>query len=137
MQLTSDRGGHFVNHVIRLLTTQFKICHSLSSLYYPRENGQAEGTNTILVAVIYKSCAVEGEDWEEKLPSTLWVYRTSYKVTRVHTQFQLMYGQEDVALAKFMVPNLRIAIQNKLGDMESLRERLHILNKLEEPRLQA
>ena len=32
--------------------------------------------NKILVKVIYKSCAVEEEDWEEKLPSTLWAYRT-------------------------------------------------------------
>ena len=31
IQLMSDRGGHFVNHVIRLLTTEFKIFHSLSS----------------------------------------------------------------------------------------------------------
>lgn len=31
IQLTSDRGGHFVNHVIKLLTTEFKIYHSLSS----------------------------------------------------------------------------------------------------------
>ena len=27
LQLTSNRGGHFVNHVIRLLTTEFKIYH--------------------------------------------------------------------------------------------------------------
>ena len=62
LQLTSDRGGHFVNHVIRLLTTEFKIYHSLSSPYYPRANRQAEATNKILVSIIYKSCVVEGED---------------------------------------------------------------------------
>lgn len=33
IQLTSDSGGHFVNHVIRLLTTEFKIYNSLSSPY--------------------------------------------------------------------------------------------------------
>lgn len=58
----------------------------------PRANRQAEATNKILVGVIYKSCAVEGEDWEEKLPSALWAYCTSYKVTTGHTLFQLMYG---------------------------------------------
>ena len=36
-----------------------------------------------------------------------------------------------------MVLSLRIAIKNKLGDMESLRERLYNLNKLDERRLQA
>ena len=136
IQLTSDCGGHFVNHIIRVLTTDFKIYHSLSSPYYPRANGQAEATNKILVGVIYKSCAVEGEDWEEKLPSALWAYRTSYKVTTGHTPFQLMYGQEAVVPTEFMVPSLRIAIENKLGDIESLRERLYNLNKLDEQQLQ-
>lgn len=72
IQLTSDRGGHFVNHVIRLLTTEFVILHSLSSPYYRRANGQAEATNKILVAMIYKSRRVEQIGWEEKLPLALW-----------------------------------------------------------------
>ena len=58
IQLTNDRGGHFVNFVIRLLT-KVKIFHSLSSPYYPRANGQVEATNKILVAIMYKSCGVE------------------------------------------------------------------------------
>ena len=120
-----------MNHVIQLLTTKFKIYHSLSSPYYPRTNGQVDATNKILVGVIYQSCAVEGEDWEERLLLVLWAYRTSYKVTTRHTPFQLMYGQEAVVSTEFMVPSLRIVIENKLGDMESLRERLYNLNKLD------
>ena len=61
----------------------------------------------------------------------------AYKVTMGHTSFQLMFGQEAVVPPEFMIPSLRIAIENKLGDMESLRERLHNLNKLEEKRLLA
>lgn len=53
------------------------------------------------------------------------------------TLFQLMYGQEAVVPIEFMVPSLRIAIENKLGDMESCRERRYNLNKLDERRLQA
>ena len=71
------------------------------------------------------------------MPSALWAYRTTYKVTTGHTLFQLMFGQEAVVPAEFMIPSLRIALENKLGDMESLRERLHNLNKLEEKRLLA
>ena len=65
----------------------------------------------------------------------LWTYHTSYKVTTGQTPFQLMYGQEEVAPAEFMVLNLRIAIDSKVGDMESLRERLSALNKLDEKRV--
>ena len=48
-----------------------------------------------------------------------------------------MYGQEAMVPTEFMVPTLRIAIENKLGDMESLRERLYNLNKFDEQQLQA
>lgn len=98
IQLTSDRGGHFVNHVIRLLTIKFKIFHSLSSPYYPRANGQAEATNKILVFVICKSCGVEGKDWEERLLSILWAYCMAYKVTTGHTPFQLMTDKRSWSL---------------------------------------
>lgn len=137
IQLTSDRGGHFVNHVVILLTTEFKIFHSLSSLYYSRANGQEEAKNKILVSIIYKSYGVEQEDWEEKLPSVLWAYRTTYKVTTRQTPFQFMYGQEAIVPAEFMVPSLHIAIENRFGDMESLRERLYALGKLDEWRMMA
>lgn len=66
IQLTSDRSGHFVNHVVKLLSMEFKIFHSLSSPYYPRANGQAEATNKILVFLIYKNYEIKQEDWEEK-----------------------------------------------------------------------
>jgi hypothetical protein len=110
----SDRGCQFVNHVIKILTIEFKIFHTLSSTYYPRANSHAKATNKILVGVIYKFCGVEGEDWEEKLPLVLWAYRTSYKVTTRHMPFHLMYGQEVVVPTKFMVPSLQIVIDNNL-----------------------
>lgn len=48
-----------------------------------------------------------------------------------------MYGQEAVLLAEFMVPSLHIAVENRLRDMESLRERLYALSKLDEKRMMA
>ena len=46
-----------------------------------------------------------------------------------------MFGQEAVVPAEFMIPSLWIALENKLGDMASLREWLHNLKKLEEKQL--
>lgn len=48
-----------------------------------------------------------------------------------------MFGQEVVVPAEFMILSLRIALENKLGDDESLAERLNNLNKLEEKKLLA
>lgn len=67
----------------------------------------------------------------------LWAYHTSYEVATGQTPFKLMYGQEVVVLAEFMVPSLRIAFDNRLGDMESLRERPYALNKSDEKRAMA
>lgn len=70
-------------------------------------------------------------DWEERLPAVLWAYCTTYKVTTRHTTFQLMYGQEVVVPAEYIVPGLQVAVDNKLGDEESLGARLDSLMKLE------
>lgn len=119
------------------MTTKFKIFHNLSSLYYPRANGQAEATNKILVSIIYKLCRVEQEDWEEHLLVVLWAYRTTYKVTTGHTPFQLMYGQEAVVPIEYTVPSLQIVVDNRLGDEESLSARLTNLTKLDECQMMA
>lgn len=39
--------------------------------------------------------------------------------------------------AEFMVPSIRIVIENRLGDMGSLRERLYALGKLDERKMMA
>ena len=56
----------------------------------------------------------------------------AYKVMMVYTPFQLMFRQDVVVTMEFMIPSLRITLKNKLGNMESLREWLYKLNKLEE-----
>lgn len=91
----------------------------------------------MLVSIIYKSCGVEQEDWEERLPAVLWAYRTTYKVTTGHTPFQLMYAQEAMVPAEYTVPSLWVAVENRLGDTESMNARLDGLVKLDERRLMA
>ena len=48
-----------------------------------------------------------------------------------------MFGQEAVVPMELMILSLKIALENKLGNMESLREQLYKLNKLEEKQLLA
>lgn len=67
-----------------------------------------------------------------KLIPALWAYRTTYKVTTRATPFSLMYGVEAILAIEFEVQSLRIAIDARLDDSESLRERLERLEALSE-----
>lgn len=65
-ELVSDRGTHFVNDVIKELTTKFKIKHRLTTPYHPRANGQTEKTNGILCKIITKTIQGSMTDWDSK-----------------------------------------------------------------------
>jgi hypothetical protein len=134
IELVTDRGTHFINEVITELLGKFMIIHRKSTPYYPRGNGQAESTNKILSGILTKICEVKRTDWESKLHSALWAYRTAYKTSTGQTPFQLVYGIEAVIPAEYVTPSLRIAIQERLGDAESLGRRLLTLERLSESR---
>jgi hypothetical protein len=74
--------------------------------------------------------------WDSKLLDTLWAYRTAYKVTIKFTPFQLVYGQEAILPVELELPSLRIAIEERLSDDESFRERIAMLERLDEVRNQ-
>jgi transposase InsO family protein len=136
-ELISDRGTHFLNATIEALTTNFLIKHRKTSPYHPRATGQTEKTNGLLCAILTKTLSGAGNDWEDKLWAALWAYRTAYKVTTQFTPFQLVYGQEAILPIEFEIPSLRIAIENRLGEDESLKTRLVMLESLDEKRRHA
>lgn len=76
-------------------------------------------------------------DWDIKLTPALWAYRTTYKVTTRTTPFALMYGIEAILPIEFEVQSLRIAIDERLDDSDSLRDRLERLKALSESRRMA
>ena len=82
---------------------------------------------------------VEGnkKDWDRKLNSALWAYQTSYKVTIGMTPFRMAYGLEAVVPMEFMIPSLKMAVQEKLPMEKSREERIQELLSLEEDRQQS
>ena len=136
LEIISDQGSHFLNEVIAHLLGEFMVTHRKSSPYYPRCNGQAESTNKVLCAVLTKIIAASRSDWSIKLQAALWAFRTSYKVATHHTPFKLVYGQEAVLPIEFLVPSLRIAVQER-WDGNPLPSRLENLERLTETRLLA
>ena len=112
------------------------VNHRKSSPYYPRCNGQAESTNKVLCNTLQKIISVSRSDWDQKLHATLWAFCTSYKVATQQTPFQITYGQEAVMPVEYLVPSLRVAIQERWEE-NALVHHLEQLEKLDETRLLA
>ena len=72
--------------------------------------------------------------WDEKLFAVLWAYRTAYKVTTGCTPFQLVYGLEAILPMELEKESLRTAVEERMGETESLQARLQDLLKLDEVR---
>ena len=76
-------------------------------------------------------------DWDSKLLNALWAYRIAYKVTTKFTPFQLMYGQEAILSIELELPSLRIALEERLDEPQSLEVRITMLENLDKIRGQA
>ena len=57
-------------------------------------NGAIEAFNKTLTKGPTKICNADKDDWDEKIPTVLWAYRTTYKQSTDQTPFRLVYGQE-------------------------------------------
>ena len=124
----------YVNEMIQEMTDRFKIDHRKTTPYHPQINGQTERVNRTLVSILHKTIHDSKRDWDVKLTAALWAYRTTFKVTTQATPFSLVYRLEATLPIEFEVESLRIVVDARLRDSQSLRNRLKILEELDEQR---
>ena len=137
IELVSDQGTHFINKLINELTNYYAVVHKKSTPYYPQANGLAESTNKTIQTILKKIVNENRTDWDQKLNSALWAYRTSYKTSIKSTPFRMAFGLEAVMPIEFQIPTLRIQATNKLNEIESEQIRKEALLVLEEERIQS
>lgn len=135
--LTGNQGAHFINEIVASLLKKFLIQHHKSILYHPQANGTVEAFNKILEKGLTKIVSANRDDWDERVPAKLWAYRTTVKQTHKQTLFQLVYGQEVVVPAEFIVPSIFISEATKMIDDAYLKERMEQLMELDESRFLA
>ncbi len=87
IELVSDRVVYFLNSVIEELTSKHMILHKKSTPYHPQANGQAESSNKVLLRILKKIVSENKKDWDDKLDSALWSFRTAFKVATGMTPF--------------------------------------------------
>ena len=75
-EFISYRGVHFIGEVDTLLQ-RYGIQHHRSSEYMPQTNGAVEAVNKNIKRILRKMIETS-RDWFEKLPFSLWAYRTSF-----------------------------------------------------------
>ena len=71
-------------------------------------------------------------DWDTKLQSALWTYRTTYKTNICTTPFRLAFGLEAVMPIEFQIPSLKIQVKERLSEKSSEKIQMATLCELEE-----
>ena len=130
-ELIYDIVMHFRGKVDTLIK-EYGIQHHKSSAYRPKTNGAVEAVNKNILRILRKMVETS-RYWPEKLPFVLWAYRTSIKAT----PYSLVYGMEALLPIEIDIGSLRVALEQKISEVEWTQSPYDTLSLLDERRLRA
>ena len=98
-------------------------------------NGAVDSANKNIVKIMKKMVETH-KDWHDKLPYTLWAYRTSIQTSTGATPYSLVYDMEAVLPVEVEIPLLWILREAELEEAEWVENRCVQLNLIDKRRLQ-
>ena len=90
--ILTDRGGEFINDLLKNLAKIFKIQHVTTTAYHPQSNGSLERSHQVLVDYL-KHYIKEYEDWDRLIPFAMLSYNTSVHESTKFTPHELIFGK--------------------------------------------
>ena len=118
------------------LVQEYGIQHHRSSAYRPQINGAVEAANKNIKRILRKMVETS-RDWSEKLPFTLWAYRTSFRTSTGATPYSLVYGMEAMLPVEIEIGSLSVALEHQISEIEWAQSHYDQLSLLDERRLRA
>ena len=94
MTLITDQGREFCNDLNDTFCKKMGINHRLASPYHPQTGGLTERFNRTLCTMLSSLVNKEHDNWDDKLTSVLFAYRTTKHTSTKKTPFYLVYGRE-------------------------------------------
>ena len=90
--LLSDIGTNLLSHLMQDVCQLLGIAKLNTTAYHPQCDGMVERLNRTLKAMLRKTCAKFGQQWDRFLPGVLWAYRnTLHESTKEKPSF-LLFG---------------------------------------------
>ena len=93
-EVLSDRGSAFLSELMKEVGRLLGFHKANTSAYHPQTDGLVERFNRTLTAMLAKTAARGGRDWDHHLPYVLFAYRASLQESTKESPFFLLYGRD-------------------------------------------
>ncbi|GKV53174.1 hypothetical protein SLEP1_g59712, partial [Rubroshorea leprosula] len=103
-RIIANNGPQFRAAALRSFCNDYGIELSLTSVYTPQSNGQAESANKIVLRGLKTRVLAAHSNWVDELSKLLWSCRTTPSLATGETPFSLAYGAEAVIPVEVGLP---------------------------------
>lgn len=117
-ELLSDRGPNFLSDLILEICRILGIKKLNTSGYHPQTDGLVEKFNSTLLGMISKCSDNTSLEWDQRLPTLLFAYRSMVQESTKESPFFLLYGRDPRLPTESVLGSTREAY---LVDMEDYR----------------
>ncbi|GKU89962.1 hypothetical protein SLEP1_g4030 [Rubroshorea leprosula] len=131
-RIIADNGPQFRAAALRSFCKDYGIELSLTSVYTPQSNGQAEFANKIVLRGLKTRVITARSNWVDELNKVLWSCRTTPSSATGETPFSLAYGAEAVIPVEVGLPPIKSDRQDDQNNGQLLRENLDLVEEVRE-----